>query len=187
MPQDEEQPQDRAKALREAAARASEAFDDDLEIADVDPLADTVADEFVVDEEPRKGDGQAFDRLFGHEIVSLDEIDPEAGQLSVAQRVRLARVAARTPGGRLVTATPPLFVGIALGIFAVVHQTTPLIVAAGIVTPITLLWWILCYRSWLGHKRYGYRLLESLGEDVSDYSASEKYRPPKVRRSSRRR
>ena len=35
------------------------------------------------------------------------------------------------------------------------------------------------YQVWLGHKRYMYRLLESLGEDVSDFDPRKVYRKAK--------
>jgi hypothetical protein len=191
-------PEDRASMLRRAARHPAPA--DELPLDDApDPwdeeaaLADTVGDELVEDrrtehEAPPPASDPTYDDLLGHEVVDLDRLDPEAGTMSVARLVRRqVKRATKTPGGQLVLSVPIGLVGIALAILAIVHQTTPLIVAAAIVAPPSLIAWIVLYRRWLGQKRYAYRLLESLGEDVSDFTPDQMYRVLKTRRRSRRR
>jgi hypothetical protein len=76
--------------------------------------------------------------------------------------------------------------GIGLCIAAVTFQNWPWIVAAGIVLPLGGFLMYLRYQAWLGHKRYMYRLLETLGEDVSDFQPHKMYRSTKVRAGRRR-
>ena len=191
----DQRPEDRASLLRRAAARPVPA--DELPLDDAPQpwdeeaaLADTVGDELVEDRAPERPapDDPTYDNLFGHEIVGLDRVDPEAGSMSVARLVKQrVKRAARTPGGQLVLSIPVGLLGIALAILAIVHQTTPLIVAAAVVAPPALAAWVVLYRRWLGHKRYAYRLLESLGEDVSGFTPDQMYRVLKTRRPSKRR
>jgi len=134
------------------------------------------------DAEPQAEPDELFDRLYDRGAPTGEfEIDPEAGQGAVAEKVRQLRQAASTPGGKLVTAVPIGLVGISLGITSLVFLETWVLVVAGIFTPLSL--WLVWtrYQQWLGHKRYAYRLLESLGEDVSDWDLDKVYRVAKAR------
>jgi hypothetical protein len=77
---------------------------------------------------------------------------------------------------------PVFLAGIALAIAAATLQDWGWIIAAGVVTPLGSVLMYLRYQAWLGHKRYLYRLLETLGEDVSDFDFQKRYRPAKRRR-----
>lgn len=178
------EPVDRAEALRRAARRADAPREDPL--ADTGALDETVADEPLVPEGDLDAD-PTFDNLFAHDIVSLDQIDPEAGRMSVARRVRQVRKAASTPEGQFVLAVPFALGGITLAIFALVYQTTPWIIAGAVVAPLTFYFTWSRFRHWLGHKRYTFRVLETLGEDVSDYTPHQMYRATKVKARAKRR
>lgn len=111
---------------------------------------------------------------------SLTRYDPEAGHTNVSVKIRAATEAIRnsvsTPFGKLLTAIVVGLAGLSLAIAAITLQTTPWIVAAAIVAPVggLLVYWR--YQAWLGHKRYMYRLLETLGEDVTDFDPRKMYR-----------
>lgn len=111
---------------------------------------------------------------------SLSRYDPEAGHTNVAVKIRAATEAIRnsvsTPFGKLMSASVLGLAGISLAIAAITFQTMPWIIAAAIVAPVggLLVYWR--YQAWLGHKRYMYRLLETLGEDVTDFDPRKMYR-----------
>jgi hypothetical protein len=132
---------------------------------------------------------EIFDRPEQQVVGSTAVYDPEAGRTNVAVKIQAVRrvvsSATATPFGRMVLTIPVVMVGIVLTITALVHQQLWVCIAAGVVTPLGL--WMLYarYQAWLGHKRYMYRLLETLGEDVSDFDASSTYR--RVGRSMSRR
>lgn len=104
---------------------------------------------------------------------STAQYDPEAGRSNVAIKIQAVRQVVRsatsTPFGRLILTIPIALVGVTLVILAVTLQERWAIIGAVIVAPLGA--WLLYarYQAWLGHKRYMYRLLESLGEDVSDF------------------
>lgn len=132
-----------------------------------------------------------FDRPdSGMETASLSRFDPEAGRTAVAVKIRAVTEAVvnsvATPFGKLIVAILFGLVGLALAIAAVTLKDTPYIVAACIVTPIALLLIYRQYQIWLGHKRYMYRLLETLGEDVSEFDPHKMYRRVKAGRKKRR-
>jgi hypothetical protein len=114
------------------------------------------------------------------DVASLYRYDPEAGRTSVAVKVRAVTEAVKnsvaTPFGKLIITLPVLLIGTSLTIAAINIQDTPFIVAAAVVMPIALLLVYWRYQIWLGHKRYMYRLLESLGEDMSDYDPRKVFR-----------
>lgn len=115
------------------------------------------------------------------------ELDPEAGRGSVASKSVAIREAVGTPFGRLLLALPLALAGIALAIMAATHQTWPYIAAAAVVAPVGM--WLVHrrYQDWLGHRRYIYRLLETLGEDVSDFDPAQSVRPVKAKGQRRTR
>jgi hypothetical protein len=121
-----------------------------------------------------------FDRSEQQSTASAAPYDPEAGRTNVAVKIQAAsqvvRSAASTPFGKLVLAIPVGLAAITLTILAIVDQTLWICIAAGIVVPIA--GWLLYarYQAWLGHKRYMYRLLETLGEDVSDFDSGQTFR-----------
>lgn len=119
------------------------------------------------------------------EDASLRRFDPEAGKMGLGVRIRAVRQRIDTPFGRFVIAFPLNLAALSLGIYTVAFPNWPLIVASALVIPACgwLLWWR--YQQWLGHKRYMYRLLETLGEDVSDWNMDQTFRKPKVRRARR--
>jgi hypothetical protein len=162
-----------------------------------DILDDTVADLPAADPETAAGDVELlsiFDRpdaISAAADASLRRYDPEAGKTNVAVKVKAVSEAVRntlkSPFGKLLIAIPMFLAGIALTIPAVTFQTWPWVAAAGIVLPVGAFLMYLRYQAWLGHKRYMYRLLESLGEDVSDFEPHQMYRKTKVRAAAKRR
>ena len=111
---------------------------------------------------------------------SLTRFDPERGKTSVAIKVRAVTQAVRntitTPFGKLLLAIIFGLAGVTLTIAAVTLRDTPYVIAAILVTPIGALLVYWRYQAWLGHKRYMYRLLETLGEDVSEFDPRRIYR-----------
>lgn len=118
--------------------------------------------------------------LSAADVASLSRYDPEADRTSVSVKVRAVTEAVRnsvtTPFGKLILTFPVVLLAIALTIVAFTHQEWPFIAAAAVVMPVALLLAYWRYQAWLGHKRYMYRLLESLGEDVSDFDPHKIYR-----------
>src|SRR5207253_11266499 len=129
----------------------------------------------------------------------LGRYDPEAGKGDVAVKLSAAAEAVAeavkgvavgafsTPFGRLILSIFVALAGVALVIAAITIQDRWMIGAAAVVAPLGLLLVYLRYQAWLGHKRYIYRLLESLGEDVSDFHPDQVYRKTKVTSAKRRR
>jgi hypothetical protein len=160
---------------------------EDLGLREDDPslLSDTVADEEVEADEAPKDREVELDSIFdrpaaGIETASLSRFDPEAGRGDVAIKIKAVTIAVKntiaTPFGKLILTVPVFLVGVALTIAAFTFKDTPWIVAAGVVMPIGLVLAYWRYQSWLGHKRYMYRLLETLGEDVSEFDPAKVFR-----------
>jgi hypothetical protein len=157
-----------------------------------DMLDDTVAEEDAAlpDDEEVRLDGILDRPQTAVADASLERYDPEAGRTSVAVKVKAVHEAVRnsisTPFGKMILAIPVFLAGIALSIAAITLQETGWIVAAAIVMPLGSFLAYHRYQVWLGSKRYMYRLLESLGEDVSEFSPHEANRRIKVKVRSRR-
>lgn len=119
------------------------------------------------------------------EDASLKRYDPEAGKMGLAVKIRAVRQQINTPFGRLALAFPLNLASLSLAIYTFAFPAWWLIAATAIIVPGCgwLLW--VRYQQWLGHKRYMYRLLETLGEDVTDWNMERTYRKPKVRRAKR--
>lgn len=114
------------------------------------------------------------------DAASLTRFDPERGKTNVAIKIRAVTEAVRnsiaTPFGKLILACFVGLAGVSLTIAAITLKDTPYVIAATVVTPVGALLVYWRYQAWLGHKRYMYRLLESLGEDVSDFDPRRIYR-----------
>jgi hypothetical protein len=125
-----------------------------------------------------------------YDTASLSRFDPERGKQNVAIKIRAVTEAVRntvtTPFGKLLLAIIFGLAGVTLTIAAITLRDTPYIVAAIIVAPIGFLLVYWRYQAWLGHKRYMYRLLETLGEDVSDFDPRRVYRRAGKARSPRK-
>jgi hypothetical protein len=123
---------------------------------------------------------EIFDRPEQLIVGTAAEYDPEAGRSNVAIKIQavrqVVRSAAATPFGRLILAIPFGLAGMCLSIMAVTMQDLWVCIAAGVVMPVALILIYARYQAWLGHKRYMYRLLESLGEDVSGFDPRKTYR-----------
>jgi hypothetical protein len=153
-----------------------------------DLLDDTVAEG---DASIPSDDEVQLDRILdrpqaGGSDASLYRYDPEAGHSSVAVKIKAVREAVRnsiaTPFGKLMVAVPVFLAGVSLAIAAATLQDWAWIIAAGVVFPTGSVLMYIRYQAWLGHKRYLYRLLETLGEDVSDFDFHKRYRAAKKRR-----
>ncbi len=156
--------------------------------------ADPALDDTAVDYEPLVHDPKprpvantevALDEVFDKpdaaaDTASLTRFDPERGKQNVAIKIRAVTDAVRntitTPFGKLILSIVVALAGTTLTIAAITLKDTPYIVAAIIVAPVGALLVYWRYQAWLGHKRYMYRLLESLGEDVSDFDPRRMYR-----------
>lgn len=160
---------------------------EDLGLREDDPslLSDTVADEEVQADEAPKDREVELDSIFdrptsGIETASLSRFDPEAGRGDVAIKIKAVTIAVKntiaTPFGKLILTVPVFLAGVSLTIAAITFKDTPWVVAAAVVMPVGLVLAYWRYQAWLGHKRYMYRLLETLGEDVSEFDAAKVFR-----------
>jgi hypothetical protein len=133
-----------------------------------------------------------FDRTAPAEAAAnLSRDDPEAEILRRRTQAAAASAAPRinpkaallSPFGQLILSIVLALVGLTLAIMASIERTRTLLIAAGVVVPVTA--WLTWrrYQQWLGHRRYMYRLLETLGEDVTDFHPSKSIRAVKVRKS----
>jgi hypothetical protein len=156
-----------------------------------DLLDETVSDLDAV--EPSDDEVQLdkiLDRPQSATDVSLTRYDPEAGRMDVAVKIKAATEAVKntikSPFGKLLLVVPIFLVGVWLAIEAVTYQTWAWIGPAAVVFPLGSVLVYIRYQAWLGSKRYMYRLLESLGEDVSDFDYRQQLRrvgkPVKARR-----
>lgn len=192
-PTPQAKPEVRADAapIRPIAADASDSAMDetaaDVEVDEAGESGEAAADEDV-------DLNRIYDRpevAAAADAASLYRFDPEAGRTSVAVKVKVVTQALRnsvsTPFGKLVVVLPVLLLGISLTIAAINLRDMPWIVAAGLVMPVSLALVYWRYQVWLGHKRYMYRLLETLGEDVSDFDPHKIYRKAGSRAVKRRR
>lgn len=168
-----------------------------------EPEAPSLLSETIVDTRPDRakyGDvdlTRIFDRHTSVEDNPAARYDPEAGRTNVAvkftaatevvtQAVRgLVTGALFTPFGKLLLSITVALAGIALIIAAATWQEQWMIIAAAAVTPVALVLVYWRYQTWLGHKRYIYRLLETLGEDVSGFSPDQAYRRTRVKTTKR--
>ena len=119
---------------------------------------------------------EVYDKPGKTDTDSLRRFDPEAGKMGIAVKLRAVRQSLSTPGGRVVFSIPVALAGVSTAIFAASFPAWPVIVAAAVLGPASLLLLYIRYQQWLGHKRYMYRLLESLGEDVTDFDPRKVYR-----------
>jgi hypothetical protein len=159
-------------------------------------LGRDILDDTVAELEPvAPGDDEvALDTILDNPQLthdaSLTRYDPEAGRTNVSVKIRAVSEAVqntlRTPFGKLLYTIPVFLAGIGLTIAAVTYQTWTWIGPALVVMPLgfVLAYWR--YQAWLGSKRYMYRLLETLGEDVSDFDMQKRYRKVKLTARPRR-
>jgi hypothetical protein len=176
----------RRSALEELARLRPEPGD--LQIGR-DILDETVADlEAVTPSDDEVQLDKILDRPQAVMDASLYRYDPEAGRTNVAVKIKVVSEAVKntlkTPFGKMLFTIPVFLAGVALTIAAVTYRTWAWIGPAALVMPVgfALAYWR--YQAWLGSKRYMYRLLESLGEDVTDFDphkANRRLKPKKPR------
>ena len=196
MPQrpDKDEPADpslMAETLADAPAiRPVPPTSGSAEVGASDPALDDTAVDYeplVHDPKPRPvaNTDVALDEVFDKpdpaaDAASLTRFDPERGKTNVAIKIRAVTEAVRntitTPFGKLMLSIAVALVGVTLTIAAITLKDTPYVIAAIVLTPVGALLVYWRYQSWLGHKRYMYRLLESLGEDVSEFDPRRIYR-----------
>ncbi|MFN0132365.1 MAG: hypothetical protein ACKVW3_07540 [Phycisphaerales bacterium] len=149
-----------------------------------DDLDDTVAEDLVLAEDgpkitpKRAGADVNLDEVFDSSTPAVEssstwKYDPEAGRSDVAIKIRAAREAVHaavgTPFGKFVVSLVLGLAAVSVAIMAAIRQERNYIIAAAILVP-PAAWLVYSrYNAWLGHKRYMYRLLETLGEDVSGF------------------
>ena len=159
-------------------------------------LGRDILDETVAELEPAapSDDDVALDKILDSPQTTFDSsltrYDPEAGRTNVSVKIRAAtdavRNTLRTPFGKLLYTIPVFLAGIGLTIAAITYQTWAWIGPAMVVMPLgfVLAYWR--YQAWLGSKRYMYRLLETLGEDVTEFDTHKRYRKIKTTPQRRR-
>ena len=141
----------------------------DAGLDDSAALDETVADVDVADALTRvdpAGQRDGADRD-GPSTSGVDDegpgFDPEAGRGAIANKTSFSGVVLNESGLFVVGGIAAL-AGITTVIFAAFLRTTPYVVAASIVAPPTIVWFILRWRKWLGGAPYFYRMLTTFGE-----------------------
>ena len=164
-----------------------------------DPLGETVAETRPSRFEEGLDLARILDRAGTSDDNPLSRYDPEAGKTRVAVRFTAATeavsaavtgavsTAIHTPFGRLLLSLIVVLGAIVLTIAAATFGEMWMIVAAGLADPLALLLVYWRYQVWLGHKRYLFRLLETLGEDMTDYDPRKVYRKAGTRNAAQRR
>lgn len=116
----------------------------------------------------------AFDSIqAGTADPLLADEDPEAGYQNVRD-IRSAKKAIASSGGQFVIGLIIGLFGLGMAVYAAAQASMDstgsliMLAAAAIIAPVSAWWAHRKYRQWLQHKTYLYRLLESLGEDVSE-------------------
>lgn len=111
--------------------------------------------------------------------VTIALNDDEAGRSRVGgelKRTQQVRAAVGSAFGRLLQALALTMLAASLAIFAAFDQRWIWIAPAAIALPLTLWLTTRRYHAWLGHRRYMYRLLDTLGEDVSGLEGERRVR-----------
>lgn len=111
--------------------------------------------------------------------VTIALNDDEAGRTRVGgelKRTQQVRAAVGSAFGRLLQALVLTIIAASLAIFAAFDQRWIWIAPAAIALPLTLWLTTRRYHTWLGHRRYMYRLLDTLGEDVSGLKRERRVR-----------
>ncbi len=133
-----------------------------------DTVAEVELDEALdkIDEDP--SEEEVYTRRGRQPVPStFDEdgpgYDPEAGKGSIANKTNL-RGQLVNESSLFILGCLALLGGVSSVIFALSMQTRPYWIAAGIIFPPTLVWFIIRWKKWLGRAPYMYRLLTSLGE-----------------------
>jgi len=116
----------------------------------------------------------AFDTIqAGMADPLLPDDDPEAAYQNVRD-IRSAKKAIASSGGQFVIGLVIGLFGLGLAVYAAAQASMDstnsllMLAAAAIIAPVSTWWAHRKYKQWLHRKTYLYRLLESLGEDVSD-------------------
>lgn len=152
------------------ASRLGGSSMDPSALSDTDPsLEDTVAEVELDEALDKIDDGPPEDEaLRGHAPhAPIDDdgpgYDPEAGKGAIANKTNL-RATLVNESSLFIVGCVALLGGVSSVIFALSMQTRPYWIAAGIIFPPTLIWFIVRWKRWLGRAPYMYRLLTSLGE-----------------------
>jgi len=138
-------------------------FDLDEQMEDLSDADEAALDETVADLEL----DESFVELGGHDAARIDEIDPELHHHSVRKKRRRAKKVVETKFTQMIVAGVASLVGIAFALLAMTWQSQNIIIAACIICPPAF--WItwVRYQKWVASKNAMFRLLQTLGEDVS--------------------
>ena len=139
-------------------------------VADLDAIAedDTMGDQIVFERPPEPAPPQSpFVPIGEHEIAGLDLIDPEWGQYDVSRRITSIRKAVETSFAQMLVAGVMALAALAIALLAATWQTNELIGLAAVTCPPTFYFTYKRWRRWLAHRRFMFRLLETLGEDTT--------------------
>lgn len=118
-------------------------------------------------------DHAAFDTISAaDDYGKASNLDPELDHVNTRRithaKVATVRRAVVSTGGQFILGLVAAIVGLGLAVYAAAEQSLPLLIAAGLIAPPCTYYGYRKYRQWLQNKRYLVRLLESLGEDVSN-------------------
>lgn len=94
--------------------------------------------------------------------------DPEADVSRIADRRSVIKRRARSEGAQFIYGLVVLAGSLGAVALAATIQTWPFIAIAGVVFPLSILWFRKSWRRWIGSAPYTYRLLTSLGEDAEN-------------------
>ena len=138
--------------------------DDGLEETVVDVGLDESLDSVEVDhDQPAEVDDE------------LGEFDPEAGRSRIGGRTTLTGHLT-SEAGMFVIGSVTAIVGTSVLIYALVIRSPQTLIAAGVISPPTLIWAFVKWRRWLGGAPYIYRMLMSLDEKEAASEVMSKHR-----------
>lgn len=139
-------------------------FDLDDQMGEASDVDEAALDETVADFEVQ----DSFVELGGHDTARIDQIDPELHHVNVRKKLSRAQKTVNDKFTQLIIAGVASLIGIALALLAITWQTQNIIIAASVVCPPAFFITWSRYNKWVARKNSMYRLLETLGEDVSD-------------------
>ena len=173
---------------------------DDTRAEEIGALDDTVADEPSPEDNEQSfqgdlgdgglaGEGSIFETGVA-ELESQIAVEPVSHGAAAATTRGAASEVAQFAGAshqqrlqnsftKLLIMTGLLMASIAMAILAAILHDLWLIITASVMFPVFSVLWYKAYAQWQANKRFGFRLLESLGEDVSDVAIEDRYKKPR--------
>ena len=163
MPDPRDNPSPTRAAQEVRARKPAITIDADTQVTERDRVRERLKTELA-----DLHDHAAFDTISAaDDYGKAGELDPELDHVN-ARKVATVRRAVVSTGGQFILGMVAALFGLGLAVYAAAEQSLPLLIAAALIAPPCTYYGYKKYRQWLQNKRYLVRLLESLGEDVSN-------------------